>query len=558
MIFDRFRLSILFLSGLGAAVVIAFTVGGCGTEYYKADADKEVYQIIDGKWKDSFGQKANYVIADANTIPSPNDVNVEKPSISAEPLSLAQAVAIATKYNRDYQSQKEDLYLSALLLTGERYKYSLQWFGTIDAEYTKNVVSSEEKTIVSPEKKTIEAEGGVKNTLLTPDGIMLNSSLAIDWTRFLTGDPRTTLGSVLTGDIAIPLLGSGAGKTAWEHLTQTERNVLYQIRTFNRYRQTFVVDTINAYYGVLKQRDLANNRLNNYKRSLEFTKQSEMEARTGKRPAFEVDQAKQRELAAYNDYVDAQQSYEQILDSFKIELSLPTDANIELDQNELKALQNTGTSEPEYTVDTVIETALLTRLDLANSADLIDDAVRGVILTSEGLGTQLNLTGSAFVNSTGKTDFDRLQFHKGAYGLGLSADLPFDRKSQRNTYRTALITLQQRQRDYDNNVDTIMLEVRQAYRQLKATAEQYITQKKSLALAEERVRNMPLLLKSGRAVTRDLLDAQDALLLAQNNLTSALLGHTIAKLNFFRDVGVLQVRPDGMWEQNTQWTSVMK
>jgi len=29
------------------------------------------------------------------------------------------------------------------------------------------------------------------------------------------------------------------------------------------------------------------------------------------------------------------------------------------------------------------------------------------------------------------------------------------------------------------------------------------------------------------------------------------VAHTIAKLSFFRDVGVLQVKPDGMWEQNT-------
>ena len=78
-----------------------------------------------------------------------------------------------------------------------------------------------------------------------------------------------------------------------------------------------------------------------------------------------------------------------------------------------------------------------------------------------------------------------------------------------------------------------MQDVRQAYRQLMSTTEQYITQKKSLALAEERVRNMPVLLKSGRAKTRDLLEAQDALLLAQNNLTSALVGHTIAKLSFY-------------------------
>jgi len=39
-------------------------------------------------------------------------------------------------------------------------------------------------------------------------------------------------------------------------------------------------------------------------------------------------------------------------------------------------------------------------------------------------------------------------------------------------------------------------------------------------------------------------------LLAENSLTAALVDHTIAKLNFFRDIGVLQVRPDGMWEEN--------
>jgi len=51
--------------------------------------------------------------------------------------------------------------------------------------------------------------------------------------------------------------------------------------------------------------------------------------------------------------------------------------------------------------------------------------------------------------------------------------------------------------------------------------------------------------------TRDLLDSQDDLLDAQNSLTAALVGHVVAKLNFFRDIGVLQVRPDGMWEQES-------
>jgi len=57
-----------------------------------------------------------------------------------------------------------------------------------------------------------------------------------------------------------------------------------------------------------------------------------------------------------------------------------------------------------------------------------------------------------------------------------------------------------------------------------------------------------LLLEAGRLTVRDLLDAQDDLLQAQNLVTAALVDHAIANLNFFSDIGVLQVRPDGMWQ----------
>jgi hypothetical protein len=49
-----------------------------------------------------------------------------------------------------------------------------------------------------------------------------------------------------------------------------------------------------------------------------------------------------------------------------------------------------------------------------------------------------------------------------------------------------------------------------------------------------------------------LLESQDALLESQNELTAALVDHATAKLSFFRDVGILQVRPDGMWQQRIQ------
>ena len=78
------------------------------------------------------------------------------------------------------------------------------------------------------------------------------------------------------------------------------------------------------------------------------------------------------------------------------------------------------------------------------------------------------------------------------------------------------------------------------------------TQKQSLELARQRVTVSPLLWEAGRINTRDLLESQDALLLAEDSLTAALVDHMIAKLSFFRDIGVLQVKPEGMWKGEVQ------
>ena len=525
----------LLLYGLFAAVIFGLA-GACSPAHYKADADKEVYKIIDQKWRDSFGEKVNYTISDVT--PSPNDIQVERAVPESGVLSLAGAVAMATAHNRDYQRQKESLYLMALDLTLERHKYAMQWFGTFDGRYTRD-----------GEDETLDHEGEVGLNQLLADGAQISISIGYEWLRYLTGDPRASIGSVLTTTVTQPLLRGAGRKIAQENLTQAERNALYQIRSFNRYRKQFVVSIVTDYYRILQRRDAVANAENNYKRRVESRERLEMEADAGRTNRFEVDQARQSELDAMESYVRAQQNYQQALDEFKINLALPTDANIELNQNELKALMEVGVSQPDYTVDAAIETALLHRLDLATSMDKIDDSLRKVMVAADGLGADLNLVGSVNVGSTGQTDYGRLQFNRGTYQLGFEADLPLDRKEERNAYRESLIALSQQQRQYENDTDTVKLEVRQAYRSLEQAAESYRIQKSSLDLAQKRVESTSLLLQAGRLTTRDLLEAQDALLLAQDNLTAALVDHAIAKLSFFRDVGILQVRPDGMWVQ---------
>jgi len=538
--FQPFKL----LSGVLGIAFILGIVGSCSPQHYKAEADEEVYKIIDSKWQDDFGIKANYTISDSNTPASPNDVEIAEMIPESRVINLQQAVEIATKFNRQYQSQKESLYLSALDLTLRRHQYARQWFGTIDGSYVDDKSNGDDVSI--------DASGGVDQQSLLLDGVLFNIGIAIDWTRFLTGDPRTTLGSVLSGDVAVPLLGAGAGKVRQENLTQAERTVLYRIRTFNRYRKTFVVGIISDYYGVLQARDRVVITEASYKRLIDSTNQLKMEVDVGQRAPSDVDEAMQNLLSAENRLVRDRQSYEQVLDRFKIRLSLPTDANIILDQNELIALEEIGVSQPEYTEEQAMDMALSRRLDLANTKDSLEDSARKLELAAEGLGVQLNLIGSANVNSADKTDFDRLQFHRGLYELAFEADLPLDQKDERNAYREALISLEQRKRSYEEDTENVKLEVRQAYRDLAETGESYRIQKVGLQLAERRVEEQKLLLEYGRGTMRLLLLTEDDLVAAQNDVTGALVNHTIAKMSFFRDIGILQVKPDGMWEQRTQ------
>jgi outer membrane protein TolC len=55
-------------------------------------------------------------------------------------------------------------------------------------------------------------------------------------------------------------------------------------------------------------------------------------------------------------------------------------------------------------------------------------------------------------------------------------------------------------------------------------------------------------LEYNRANTRDVLDARKDLYNLQNAATAALVNYAVATLDFYRDVEIMQVRPDGMWQ----------
>ena len=509
---------------------------GCTEHNYKKEADEKVYKIIDQKWREDYGTKANYKISD--TAPGSSDLQVEKAVPASGILSLSQAVALATAHNREYQTKKEELYIKALDLSLTRYDFERQFFGVGTGGYSADR---------NDEVIGREASFGFNQLLAT--GTRIGTKVTAAWADVLSGNLRSGLASLLSVTVIQPLLRGSDRKVVMENLNQAERDTLYEVRSFNRFRKKFVVFVISQYYGVMQKLDEVKNARTNYNTLNRVYKRVEKLANAGRLPQFELDQALQEKLKAFDISIQAEREFKQALDEFKIILSLPTTVEFELDENELEALKATEMPIPVFSEAEVIEAALLRRLDMANSADAVIDARRKVYVAADALRAELNLIGSADAVSSRKADRNTLDPLREEYELGFELDLPIDRVPEQHVYRKALITSTQRQRDYDLAADTVRLQVRQAYRELDEAAERHKVQLEALELAETRFDKTYLLLQYGRASSRRVLSAQNDLFEAQNTATQTLVDYTIATLNFYRDTGVLHVRPDGMWER---------
>ncbi len=515
------RWLVLCLSCLGSLIVLV----GCGPKNYKRDADDRVYNILDRKWEPQFGAKANYRISDVT--PGPNDIQVESTVPASGVVNLPHALTLATAHNRDYQTRKEDLYRSALTLRLVRHGYENQLFGGGSALYLKD-----------GRDQAFETEANVGFNRLLARGTQVSTQIAAGWLDVLSGQGHDRLFSVFSATVAQPLLRGSDPAIVLEQLTQAERDTLYQIRDFNRFRKTFVVDVATEYFRILSQYDLIRN-TQDYHDALEVLHGKVVKlADAGLLPRLEADQVRQEVLKASDDLVVAMSAYEQSLDQFKITLALPVTARFRMDVDLLDALREHGIPYPSLVVDDAMETALSQRLDVANSADAVLDAQRAVHVAVDSLRADLQLTGAVAVDNRGNSKVT----------AGPVLDLPLDRVAEQTVYRNAMITLNQRQREYDLLADKIRLEVRTAYRRLVETAERYRILSSQLETARYRVNRATTLMQFGQTSSRRVLDALKDLYNARRDATNALIEYAVATMDFYRDTEVLQVRPDGVWE----------
>jgi outer membrane protein TolC len=540
--------SLLLLLSAGSLLITS-----CTGTFHKKWADREVFGILKKK-----AAKVPNAGEDILNVDPPAPLSLDQLSQNtktvdflgdragiekqAKVLKLPDALQYSVHRNRDYLGRKEELYVSALDLTLARHVHAPILIGTGNATQTSTRVEGAVNEFVT--ESTLTNTGALGLSALARTGARLAVDLTTDFTKFITGGMTKVSNSRLAVTLTQPLLRGAGVLAASEPLTQAERSTLYAIRDFTQYRKTFAVDTTSAYYQTLQARDTAKNAHIAYKAFKGIVEREEAMVDANQRSRSSLGQLQQAELTYNRRWISAIKNYEEALDNLKITLGLPVTAKFMLDQNELDQLQ---LMEPPGTLEESLETALATRLDLWNQRDTLIDAERRVKVAKQDLLPGVNLIlGGSMVGDPG-ADGANLDSSRRQGFIGADVDLNLDQKPLRNNLRLAMLDEQAARRTLELAEENVRREIRTAWRNLDVARKQYNLAQIAVKLSERRLLEEEAFMLEDRGTARDLIDAQQDLIEARDLLTAALIAHTIARLQLWKDMGILFIRKDGRW-----------
>ena len=587
-------------TGRAALAVFALSVMvGCApqfyTNFYKKAASRETEKILfakSGQVKNvdaeslEIGERERRSLEELETNQKLEEFLGDTASTEkgAKVLDLADALEMAINHNRTYLTQKETVYLQALDLTLDRYEFSPMAYARlglgaqgdsltgdrpprqveVDVERpvldpvtgaavidptTGRVVTRVVTEIVEREvdglisTNTFTRNQSIGFTMLQKTGARLAADFTTDFLRFVGGE-RSINESRLAVTLVQPLLKGGGFKVTLENLTQAERDLLYTLRDFANFRREFVVGIVERYYGVLQARDTVRNNWVAYDGFRLSVEQETALAEEGRRTPTELGLLEQNMLQAEGRWVDAIRDYQQQLDELKIELGLPVEQRLMLEDEELSKLR---IDDPGIRRNQAVDFAMVNRPDLVTASDRVDDAVRRIEVAEIELLPGLDAVGTYDVRSNPGDLGPELNWERRRWSAGLEIDLPLDRKEERNFYRSVLIQKEQAERQNTLARDQVRLDIYNDWRSLEQAKRNFEIAEKGVELAERRLEEQELLSELGQGEARDLVEARNDLVDSQNQRTSRLVDHTLARLRLWQDMGVLYINDDGSW-----------
>ncbi|HYC77581.1 MAG TPA: TolC family protein [Planctomycetota bacterium] len=523
---------------LRIVAVLAATGLGCRSpEAELAKADAEATGILHEKQRAAFGETRPFdVRTPADRV---RDLTVDgADGLATRPTALAldlrSTLQLAARNSREFQDRKERLYAAALQLIRERERFRPSPFFRLGGGAT-----------VDDGELSVDGDAELGVTKVLERGGTFALSVGGNFLRFVTSPTAENAASFLNLVVSLPLLRGAGELVALESLRQEERNVVYALREFERFKQTFAVRVATEYLRLLASSMQVDNEIRNLENVSEARRRNEALAEAQRLTQIEVDQARQDELRARNRVLVQRNNFQEQLDRFKQTLGVPVDLSTTVDVADLDALRELLALPFERDDRASIARALELRLDLQNVRDQTVDAERRVRIAEDLLLPDLTLALGATPTSDANKPL-KLDLGDGRYTAGFEADLGLDRDLERVALRQAHLDLSSARRAVEDLEDAVKADVRSALRTVAERRETYDIQRAAVEVAVRRRESVIEFRNRGDASTRDLLEAQEALVDAENALAEALVEYRVAYLEFYRDTGALVVRPEGL------------
>jgi outer membrane protein TolC len=235
--------------------------------------------------------------------------------------------------SREYQTQLETLYLNALALTLNRFEFALHWFATNSTIW--NQFGSRETGI---NNLNTTSNGGFTRNLSWGGQLLVD--FANSYVFQFSGLHHAFTNTNFAVQLTQPLLRNAGKDFRMEALTEGERGLLYQVRTFTRFRKIFAVQEGNsAYLGLLVQEQLIRNQRANLKTLDQSYQLHEALFAAGIVSGVKVDQVFQSLQQGRLALIQAEASLQTSLDNYKISLGLPPSLEARVDDTLLKQFE---------------------------------------------------------------------------------------------------------------------------------------------------------------------------------------------------------------------------
>ena len=459
------------------------------------------------------------------------------PGPDALPVDLAATFRLGQSSGREYRRAVEDYMLVAIRLLIERHRWTPRLFN--DTSVNANFDPTDGRY-----QAALDLVNELRVSQRLPFGGVVEAAYIASMAQQLVdrvGDGYQQA-SQLVLSAEIPLLRN-AGMIAQEDLIQSERNVVYAARTFERFRRELLVSLGRDYFNLVAAQAVIGNQEARLKSVQGLLKQREALVAAGRSAAFESRNVEQNVLRSEATLINSREAFKLAVDRFKVRLGLLVESEVDVLPVEFTL------PDPMISVQQASTLALDFRLDYQNERDRVEDRRRAVEVSRNQLLPDLNVAARATLHSgdeIDETSFPDYDLDDTNYAIGVTFGLPLDREIERLNLRTSMINLETSILDLERQRDDLIVESRASVREVERARFTLKLQEEAVRINEMRLRELEI--KADEVDAQQRLDAENELLQSRNDRDQALRDLRVSILEYLLATGQMRVKDDGTFD----------